>query len=394
MAFHQADWLVEPNCIFLNHGSFGSCPKPVLEYQTQLRQELENQPVDFLIHNFPEKYWTVLESLSQLLNSKPENLAYVPNATYGVNSVLRSLDFKPNDELLVTNHEYNACRNALDFVAEKSGAKVIVVEIPFPVQSSEEVILRIEQQITKKTRLLLIDHVTSPTGLVLPIEPIVSLCNERGIETLIDGAHGPGQADIDLEKLNPSYYTGNCHKWVCTPKGAAFLYVKKELQEKIRPAVISHGANIKNSELSRYQLEFMWTGTFDPTAFFCIPKAIEYLNSLDNGGIKGLRDRNKDLAVHAQSIISKSLNISLPCPIDMIGSMAAFPLPESKDKWTGTYLPLDPLHVKLRDQYKIEVPIFAWPKYPNRLLRVSAQIYNKASDYEKLSSALTNEFQS
>src|SRR5690606_20102303 len=207
--------------------------------------------------------------LASFVGVAPGDLVFIPNATTAVNSVFRSLTFGHGDEILATNHVYNACRNAIDYVAERSGAKVVSVPVPFPRASTEEVLPTVLSAVTKRTRIALIDHVTSPTGLVLPIEPIIEELHKRDVDVFIDGAHAPGMLPLHIERLGVAYYTGNCHKWICAPKGAGFLYVRSDRQERIRPLVISHGASSQRRDRSRFQIEFDWTGTVDVTPQLC-----------------------------------------------------------------------------------------------------------------------------
>ncbi|MGZ4779741.1 MAG: aminotransferase class V-fold PLP-dependent enzyme, partial [Thermoanaerobaculia bacterium] len=218
-------WLLDPAITFLNHGSFGATPRAVLEKQTEYRLRMEREPVRFLVRELEPLLDAARRKVAAFAGAEAESLVFVPNATAGVNAVLRSLDLDQNDELLVTNQEYNASRNALDYVAQLAGAKVVAVDIPFPIASPDDVVDRIVSGVTDRTRLLLIDHITSQTALVLPIERIVAEMNRRGIDTLVDGAHAPGMVPLDVKTIGASYYTGNLHKWVCGPKGAAFLSV-------------------------------------------------------------------------------------------------------------------------------------------------------------------------
>ena len=386
---------MDPSVTFLNHGSFGSCPRAVLECQDAWRERLERQPVRFLVLELEELLDDARAGLAQFVGAEADNLVFVPNATAGVNSVLRSLRFEPGDELLVTNQEYNACRNALDFVAARSGARVVEAAIPFPFESVEQVVGAIVTKVTPRTRLALLDHVTSQTGAVMPIERLVCELSGRGIDTLVDGAHAPGMVPLNLRQIGPTYYTGNCHKWLCAPKGAAFLCVQPERQSLIRPLSISHGANSPRTDRSRFQIEFGWTGTHDPSAWLCVPTAINYLGSLLPGGWPEIMKRNRDLALAGRRLLCDALQVPTPCPDDFIGSLAAMALPDSTEPAPlPSPLYLDALQDRFRLQYDIEVPIIPWPAYPKRLLRVSAQLYNSLPQYEKLSAALKAELPS
>jgi isopenicillin-N epimerase len=381
-------WSLDHDLAFLNHGSFGACPTEVLAFQSSLRDRLESQPVQFFVRDLEGMLDTARESLAHFLGGDPAGLAWVPNATTGVNAVIRSLDLGPGDELLTTDHEYNACRNVLDFVAQRSGAKVVVANIQFPVRRVSDVEDAILRQVSPKTRLALLDHVTSQTALVLPIAKLVSALKDRGVETLVDGAHAPGMLDVNLDAIGAAYYTGNCHKWLCAPKGAGFLYVDSDHRETTRPAVISHGANSLRSDRSRFLTEFDWVGTTDPTAILAVPEAIRFMASLLPGGWPELRQRNRSLALEARKIICQALAIEPPCPDEMIGSLASFPLPDGDGRPSSSPLYADPLQDKLLEDWGIEVPVIPWPKTPGRLIRISAQIYNDESQYQRLGDAL------
>ena len=378
-------WLLDSKTAFLNHGSFGSCPRPVLAFQTELRERLERQPINFLVRELEGLLDRARAELARFLGADEPNLVFVPNATTGVNTVLRSLRFQPGDELLVTDHEYNACRNALDYVAQLWGAKVVLAKIPFPLRTADQVLEAVMNRATSRTRLALLDHVTSQTAMVLPIEQLIRALAERGIETLVDGAHAPGMIDLNLERLGATYYTGNCHKWICAPKGVGFLHVRPEKQAFIRPLSISHGGNSPRTDRSRFLIEFGWTGTWDPTAALSVPEAIRFIGSLLPGGWPEVMRRNRALALTARNILCGALKSELPCPDDFIGSMASIPISDSVSS-NAPVSPLyaDPLQDTLRDDHGIEVPIIPWPAPPKRLLRVSAQLYNSLPQYERL----------
>ena len=380
-------WLLDPSIAFLNHGAFGATPKAVLEKQEELRVRMEQEPVKFLARDLEGLLDDVRRSFAGFIGASPENLAFVSNATAAVNGVLRSLKLNANDDLLVTNHEYNASANVLNFVAERSGARVKIIDIPFPIRSSDEVVERILSGTTTRTRLLLIDHITSQSALILPVQRIVAEMSSLGIDTLIDGAHGPGQIALNVEAIGAAYYTGNLHKWVCAPKGAALLYVRDDKRAEVRPMSISHGANSSRTDRSRFHIEFDWTGTFDPTPWLAAGEALRFIPSLVQGGWEEVMRRNHAVALRARDILCDALGIDKPAPDDMLGAMASVPLPDG----TATEIdPLggDPLQNELFDRFRIEVPVMIWPSPPKRVLRVSAQLYNTVDEYERLASAL------
>jgi isopenicillin-N epimerase len=384
-------WTLDPAIDFLNHGSFGACPRPVLDAQQRLREEIERQPVEFFVRRLPRRIDEARARLADFLGARPEAIAPVKNATGGVNAVLRSLDLGPGDELLATSHAYPACRNTLDHASERTGARVVVADVPFPLAGPGDVVAPVLAALSPRTRLALIDHVTSPTGLVFPIETLVREVQERGVDALVDGAHAPGMRDLDLTALGAAYYVGNCHKWLCAPKGAGFLHVREDRRERIRPLAISHGATARRTGRSRFHDEFDHTGTDDPTAFLCVPVAIDVLGSFVPGGWPEIRRRNHDLAARAQRLLADALGIVPPCPESMLGSLAALPLPDGSADPPAAFDFSDPLQERLVRQHHIEVPIVPWPARPRRLVRISAQLYNRIDQYERLAAALVAE---
>ncbi len=387
-------WALDRSITFLNHGSFGACPRVVLEKQTELRARLESEPVRFFVRELPDLLEGSRAILSDFLDADPDDVAFVGNATGGVNAVLRSLRLESGDELLVSDQEYNACRNALEVKAEECGAKVVVAAIPYPLRSADQVIEGFLARVTPRTRLAMIDHVTSQTGLVLPIDRLAAELRSRGIAVLVDGAHAPGMVPLSLRRLGVDYYTGNCHKWICAPKGAAFLWVAPKHQGLVRPPVISHGWNSTRTDRSRFRLLFDWQGTWDPTAYLCVGEAIRYLGGLFPGGWAELRARNRTLALAARELLSRTLGVAPAAPEEMIGSLATVPLPDdpAPRRPVGTAIDeIDPLQEALYQRHRIEVPIVNWPAPPRRIVRVSAQIHNQMADYEHLARALLEE---
>lgn len=381
-------WLLDPSVTFLNHGSFGACPRPVLERQRRLRDRMEGEPVLLLWRELEGLLDEARTDLARFLGADPEGLAFLPNATAGVNTALASFPLSPGDEVLVTDQEYNACRNALDEVARRTGARAVVVSVPFPLTDPADVLDAIVAKAGSRTRLLLVDHIASQTALVFPVAEVVRAMRERGVETLVDGAHGPGQVPLALDDLGAAFYAGNCHKWLCAPKGAAFLWVREDYRKRVRPLTVSHGANSARTDRSRYRLEFDWMGTDDPTPALCVPECIHLLGALCEGGWPELMAANRALALHARDLLCDRLGITNPCPDSMVGSMAAVPLPDGSP---GDLLPplfADPVQDALWEKYRIEVPVQAWPAPPRRVLRVSAQVYNTPAQYEYLVRAL------
>ena len=370
-------WRLDPAVIYLNHGSFGACPEAVLSAQTALRLEMEREPVDFLVGALPARLDQAREALSSFVGADPADLVFVPNATTGVNAVLRSLSFAPEDELLLTNHTYAACRKTVDFVCQKSGARAAVAELPFPCQE-EAVVSAILKSITPRTRLALLDHVTSPTALVLPLARLVGELEQRGVDTLVDGAHAPGMVPLALSELGAAYYTGNAHRWLCAPKGAAFLHVRRDRQTHLHPNVISHGYS------GGFHAEFDWTGTFDPSAWLCIPEALRFMGNLLPGGWPQVMAVNRALALQARSLLADSCGIDAPCPDTMIGSMASLPLPPASVGSPAHRLDSKGLHAWFRER---GMETWLYP-HPLPLLRISAQLYNDLDQFKRLASLL------
>jgi isopenicillin-N epimerase len=386
-------WTLDPSVTFLNHGSFGACPKPVLEAQNEWRARLEREPVAFFVRDLEQLLDEARGAVSGFVGCDAEDLAFVPNATTGVNAVLGSLapGFAAGDEILFTNQGYGACANALAQLAERTGVKIVVAQVPFPLPGPDAVVDAVLAAATPRTRLALIDHITSPTGVIFPIARLVAALAERGIDTLVDGAHGPGMVELHLDQLGAAYYAGNFHKWVCAPKGAAMLHVRRDRQARIRPLVTSHGASSPRQDRSRFRLEFDWTGTSDPTAVLCVPTALRVLGGLLPGGWPMVMASNRALALAGRRLLADEFDQPLPCPDEMIGSLAALPLPDG-DLAAPTKTPYaDDLQEALVTRHQIQVPIMPWPARPRRLVRIAAQVYNAPEQYDYLAGALRTE---
>jgi isopenicillin-N epimerase len=380
-------WLLDPSVTYLNHGAFGACPRVVLEAQAAWRARLEREPVRFYLHELDGLLDEVRASAGELVGAEPEDLAFVTNATAGVNTVLASFDLRKGDEVIVTDHGYPACLNAVEYWSERAGARVATARVPFPIEGEDAVVYAVLEQVTPRTRLAVIDHVTSPTGLIFPVERIVRELSQRGVDTLVDGAHAPAMLHLDIRALGATFYTGNFHKWCCAPKSAAFLWARRDRQASTRPLVISHGAKATRTDRSRFLLEFDWAGTSDVTALLSVPAALRFLSTLSEGGLRGLRERNRSLALEARRAIARALGTELPCPDTMIGSLAAILFPADTPRAPS---PVE-LHDRLEREHAVQVPIVAWPERPSGFVRVSAQAYNHLAQYEKLARALSVE---
>ncbi len=387
-------WALDPDLVFLNHGSFGACPRAVLAVQADLRAELEANPVAFLGRALEGRLDAARARLATFLGADPEELAFVPNATAGVATVLRSLRFAPGDEIVTTDHEYNAALNMARFAAARDGARLVVARIPLPTSGPDEVVERVLAAVGPRTRLVLVSHVTSPTALVLPVERLVATLEGRGIPVLVDGAHGPGMLPLDLADLGASFYAGNLHKWVCAPKGAAFLHVRRDRQSAIRPLAISHGANDPRAGRSTFRKEFDWTGTADPTPFLAVPAALDAVNGMVAGGWPAVMARNAGLAADARRVLATAAGRPVLAPEAMLGSMAVIELPPDRGFAARGPAKRDPLQARLLATAAVEVPLHPWPRDPvpgerrRRLLRASAHLHNDSAQYVHLAEAL------
>ena len=380
-------WGLAPETVFLNHGSFGACPSAILELQSELRHEMEAEPVQFLWRRYEERLEPSRVELAKFIGARARDLVFATNATTAINAVIRSLNLRRGDELLTTNHDYNACHNALTEIARRAGARLVVARVPFPLKHADEVIEAIVRVVTRRTRLAMIDHVTSDTALIFPIAKIIRELEARGVETLVDGAHAPGMLPLALRKLRPAYYTGNLHKWVCAPKGAAFLWAREDKQRDLQPAVISHGNNRRRRGYTAFQDRFDWAGTFDPSAWCCVGEAILWMGKLLPGGWAELRERNQSLTVQARRILCGRLQVPPPCSENMLGAMATIPFPEQFQDRPRTGR-IDTEQLRLYDKFRIEVPFNRFGKPEKRWSRISAQVYNSLAEYEYLAETL------
>jgi isopenicillin-N epimerase len=373
----RGHWLLEEGMTFVNHGSFGATPRRVLRAQERWRLELERQPLRFMIDTLTPALRSAASDLGVFVGADGADIAFVENATTGINAVLRSFELNAGDEVLTTSHVYGAVDKAITYVCRRSGAVPIQVEVPFPIDTAEKVLELIEGALNERTRLVVLDHITSPTALILPIEPVIELCRARDIPILIDGAHAPGMVDLDLNQLRPDWYTGNCHKWLCAPKGCAFLWANPDSEvsrDDIHPTVISHFLD------QEWPMEFDFTGTRDNSAWLAVSEALLCHEEL--GGAH-LRMRNHRLVLEGAALLCEALDLELQAPVSMLGTMVTLPLPGG---YEGTEEEAQGRRRALWEEHRIEVAVFSFAG--QLYFRISAQAYNDLDDYRRLADAL------
>ncbi|MEZ0225758.1 MAG: aminotransferase class V-fold PLP-dependent enzyme [Alphaproteobacteria bacterium] len=370
---------------YMNHGSFGACPRQVRDFLQQQRQALLTNPMEYFGSENPRRMTEGRRFWAEFLGADAEGIVHVECATLGVNTVMKSLAlrgfFRPGDEILLTSHGYNACNNVAHEIAALTGARVVVAPVPFPIETKEKVTEAVLSAVTQKTRLALIDHITSETALIFPIEDIVSGLKERGVETLVDGAHAPAHVQLTLAKLGAAFYTGNGHKWLCATPGAAFLYVREDFRDKVRPMSTSHGANDPDPKVSSFQKNFAWTGTRDNIPYFTPKIAFETLSSLHPDGLPGLIADNRRLVQYGYRLLLDALKLKPHAPDDMLGMMATVILP------LGDAARLRHDFLK-REKLSTQLGQLSAPFGTGRFLRLSAQAYNQPEQYERLAVAL------
>jgi isopenicillin-N epimerase len=379
-------FLLRDDVVFLNHGSFGACPRPVFETYQRLQLDLERQPVAFLGRELTERMRAPRVALSAFLGTGPDNLVGLVNATEGLNIVAQSLDLRPGDEILTTDHEYSALEKTWAYVARRTGAKVVVVKVPMPLVAEAAFTDAIVAGFTERTRVLFLSHITSPTALIFPIERAIAEARQRGIFSVIDGAHTPGHLPLNLDAMGVDFYAGNCHKWLMTPKGSAFLYVRPELQGMINPLVISHGWTIDSKQPgatgpfgnSPFIDELEMQGTRDPAAWLTVPAAIDFRRE---HGWDGVAADCRALAQETARRLRERTGLApLSTPEFCAPQMVAMPVPHIED-------PVD-FHRRLLERYSIEIPVFNWQDHS--IVRLSVQGYNSKPQMDLLLEALTD----
>jgi isopenicillin-N epimerase len=377
-------FLLREDVVFLNHGSFGACPRPVFEAYQRFQLELESEPVEFLGRRLNDLMRTPREALAQELGTTHENIAAVTNATGGLNIVARSLPLQPGDQILTTDHEYSALEKTWAFICRKTGAEVVVVKVPLPLTSEAAFTDAIIAGMTDRTKVLFLSHITSPTALLFPIAPAIAEARRRGIWSVIDGAHTPGHIPLSLDELGADFYSGNCHKWMMTPKGSAFLYARPEVQHLIDPLVVSHGWTAGSKEPgakgtfgnSPFIDEIEMQGTRDPSAWLSVPEAIRFRRDNDWTGVAA------HCAALAQDTATRLGQLTglpaLSSPEFSAPQMVAMPIPDCD---------APEIHHLLFDRYRIEIPVFRWQD--TCIARVSVQGYNSRPQMDRLIEALS-----
>lgn len=385
-------WALDPSLTFLNHGSYGAVPKRVLRAQAEYRERMERDPVRLFKHDLEHLVDASRERVAAFVNANPGDVAMVRNATHALCTILRATPFRSGDEVLVTDHEYGSLFNELERMSQQIGIKVVKAQIPFPVSGPQVVLDRVMGAITPRTRLVCISHVTSTSALVLPVAAIIRECNARGVDVILDGAHSPGQIPVDVRALNPTYFIGSGHKWLSGPKGSAFVVVRPDKQPLFRPLALSARANKVRPERALFLRDYDYQGTDDYSPIATLPAAIDAMGELLPGGWPQLMRENHELVLQARKILCDALGLEPSAPDTMVGSMVTLKIPEP------------PAHLKARptcyddalqdilfEKYRIVVPIWRLMCSDERIVRISAQLYNTPEQYQFLARALQTE---
>ncbi|MBI3136668.1 MAG: aminotransferase class V-fold PLP-dependent enzyme [Bacteroidetes bacterium] len=381
----KSHFLLDPQITYLNHGSFGACPKPIFENYQHWQLELEREPVQFITVKGPKLLKKSREALAEFVHCQADEVVYVPNPSTAFNIVIKNLKLNAGDEILTTNHEYGAMDRTWNYYCRKAGAKYVQQPIPIPLLSKEQFLEAFWKGLTPKTKIVFISQITSPTALIFPVKEICERAKELGLMTIVDGAHTPYHIDLDLSVLKADIFTGACHKWMLTPKGCSFLYVKKELQHLFDPLIISWGYEAEFPSHSQFLDYHEYAGTRDFSAFLTVPKALEFLES------NNWRERRKTCRQLIQDTYLEFcdfLNTKPICTVsdEFLGQMCSIPIRSA-----------DILKLKevLYQEYKIEIPVMNTrlefeSNSKQQFIRISAQVYNSKQDMQILKNALSD----
>ena len=372
----KSQFLLDKNITFLNHGSFGACPKPIFDEFQRFQLELENDPVHFIQKKLPVYLKEAKKPLAKFIGCEMEDFFFTPNPTFAINTVMRSLNLQKDDEILTTNHEYGAMDRTWNFFCKKTGAKYIRQEIKLPIVSKEQIIEEFWKVYTSKTKVVFLNHISSSTALIFPVKEICDKAQELGLITIVDGAHVPGHIDLNITELNPDFYTGTLHKWMLAPKGSSFLYVKAAFQNDIDPLVVSWGYESLFPSESQFLDYQEYQGTQDVSQYLCTPKVIEFL---ETNNWEQISDDCKKIVRDNYQRFCDLVNTKPICPITdvFLGQMASIPIKTSK-----------PMELKelLYTKYNIQIPVM--PLNGSVYIRYSINAYNSQEDLEVLYQAI------
>jgi len=370
-------FLLEPGLVYLNHGGFGATPKNVLDEKIRILADIEKNPVDLLAHNLRSQWHAVAEKIAARFSLGANSLALVDNATDGVNAVLRSLSLKAGDEILLTTMTYGAVAVAARSIAEKHGATITLAELRFPDPDPEQCIEAVTQALTPRTKIAILDHITSSTGLVMPLASMIAACHACGVPVLVDGAHAPGQIGLDIPALDTDWYVANLHKWYFVPRGCGFLWAAPGSQNGLMPNILSWDIGCP------FPSNFAWAGTRDPSNWLAVPAAFAFM---DRFGESAVRQHNHKLIREAVDLLAALWEFRDTTPDEMTASMTLVPAPgglpyPATDEGRAWF------ETDLKDKHNIVVnPAFA---HEGKIwLRIAAQIYNGIEDYENLGKAV------
>lgn len=377
-----AHWDLRPGVTYLNHGSFGPSPKPVLAARQEWTARLEAEPMDFYVRQMEDHLDGALSELADFVGTSPRNLIFVDNATVGMNIVARSLALQAGDEVLANDHEYGAVLRIWRQACDAAGANLVVRRLPRPLGDRDELLDGLFAGATDRTRLMVVSHVTSPTAAVLPLPEICRRAHERGVGVCVDGPHAPAAVDIALDDLPCDFYTASCHKWLSAPFGSGFLYIHPRRQRTARATVTSWGRSLAGKP-ARWSDDFLWSGTRDPAPFLAVPTAIRFLEGV---GLASFRAHSRNLIEHARRKLTPLTQRPLLVPEDLswTSTMLSFPLPDSVDEVSPTRM--HPLQQALWERHRIEAPVVSWGG--SRWIRVSAHLYNDEGQIDLLATAL------
>lgn len=379
---------VAPGTVMLNGASYGCVPEVVRDAQRELHRRIELDPVRFYKFDLERYSDDARRALAALVNCDAADLALVPNGTVAMSSVILNLPLEPGDEIVVTDHEYQATVNELARVAARSGARVVTARVPFPRVTPDAAVEAVERAMNPRTRLVICSHIASATSVRFPVERIVRLARERGVDSLIDGAHAPGQIPLDLSALRPTYYAASCHKWLGASKGTGFLYVDPERQKLIKPVALSCRTHLSRPERKAFLCDFDYVGTEDPTGNLVLPVAIAHLSAQHPDGLAGLQRRNHETVIAGAKLVADAAGIEQTVPESMTASMVSLclPVPETGVPKGAAFD--DALWDALVLDHNIQAPAWGLPGVHPRIMRVSCQWHNTIADFEKLASVL------